>query len=239
MSKIILSILLLALATLARAENISKLVTLHHISSDDVRSMGLAGVTVTAAPNNSAVLVGMDTAVSAAEAIIKQVDVAPKFQDVDLIAYMIIASPKEAAAKALPAELEPVSKQLHSIFPYRSYTLLESAFLRVSNGGTANTDGILPNRGEETMPSTYQISARNLRVTSEGTDASVHIQDFSLNLTVWSKTTVGEKAEAHAHQIGLRTNVDVKVGQKVVIGKSNINGSEEALIVVLAARLGD
>jgi hypothetical protein len=245
MLKFRLSIMLLSIAMLAAAQAVSsRLVPLHYISSDDVRNMLNRGaVTINAAPNNSVILIGNEAEVAAAEVIIKQVDVAPKVKDIDLIAYMITASPNEEAGKPIPAELESVARQLRSIFPYKSYRLLESAFMRVSNGGSATTDGLLPAHGSDTSHPTYLIMTGRVRVSSEGDDTFVHIQDFLLSLTL--------KGPSHIQQylpqgqppkpqtVRLQTTVDIKIGQKVVIGKSNINGSDDALIVVLAARIGD
>src|SRR5580704_2073743 len=127
--KLKLCLTLLAAALLARAADKSELIVLHHITPDEVKSMlNMLGVTVNSAPNGSVVLGGSESAVNAAEAIIKQVDVArPAVKDVDFTVYMVVASPKEAAGKPLPSELDPVVKQLRSVFPYKSYTLLESS----------------------------------------------------------------------------------------------------------------
>jgi hypothetical protein len=36
---------------------------------------------------------------------------------------------------------------------------------------------------------------------------------------------------------GIRTDVDVREGQKVVVGKSNISGSVDALILIVTAKV--
>lgn len=96
-------------------------------------------------------------------------------KDIDLTAYMITASPKDIPGRPLPSELDKVVKQLHSIFPYKSYTLLESGFLRVSSGGNGTTEGVLPNREQGKMPTTYAVTANQVKVSGETEHASVQI----------------------------------------------------------------
>ncbi len=243
--KLKLCLTLLAAALLARAADKSELIVLHHITPDEVRSMlNMLGVTVNSAPNGSVVLGGSENAVNAAEAIIKQVDVVRQaVNDVDFTVYMVVASHKEAAGRLLPSELDPVVKQLRSVFPYKSYTLLESSFLRVSgDNGRGSTDGYLPVHNPGEVPTNYRIIVNRLKVTSGDAESSVHIEQFELRLdTPIVKTTTDKEGKPSTYTqnrtVTLNTNVDMRVSQKVVVGKSNIDGSDEALIVVLTAKL--
>jgi hypothetical protein len=40
-----------------------------------------------------------------------------------------------------------------------------------------------------------------------------------------------------AFDTGLQTNIDVKEGQKVVVGKSNFNGNEDAMILIVTVKV--
>jgi len=235
-------LVLLAGTWLCFAEQTSKLITLHYISYPDVKSVcGGLPVGVNVAPNNSVVLVGDEKQIAVAEALIKQVDTRVS-RDVDLTAYMITASHKDIPGRPLPPELDPVVKQLRSIFPYKSYTLLESGFLRVSSGGSGTTEGVLPNRDQGKMPTTYAVTANQVKVSGESEHASVHIGDFRLQLRIPVVTVTRQPGKEPTpgtdyKGIMLNTVIDANVGQKIVVGKSNIDGSDDALIVVLTAQL--
>ena len=240
--KLKLFLILLAGALLCVAEQTSKLIPLHYVSYQDAKSVcGGIPITVNVAPNNSIVLVGDEKTIAAAEALIRQIDVRVS-KDVDLTAYMITASPKEIPGRPLPSELDPVVKQLRSIFPYKSYTLLESAFLRISSGGNGVTEGVLPNREHSKMPTNYTLMANQVKVSGEAEHSSVHIGEFRVQLRVpvvtISKQPGKEPTSSTSYQsIVLNTVIDTNIGQKIVVGKSNIDGGDDALIVVLTAQL--
>jgi hypothetical protein len=240
--KLKLFLILFAGASLCVAEQTSKLITLHYISVQDARSVcGGIPVTINLAPNNSLVLVGDEKTIAAAEAIIRQVDVRAS-KDIDLTAYMITASPREIPGRPLPPELDPVVKQLRSIFPYKSYTLLESAFLRVSSGGSGTTEGVLPNREHSKMPTNYTVIVNQVKVSGEAEHSSVHIGDFRVQLripvvTISKQPGKEPTASTEYNSILLNTVIDTIIGQKIVVGKSNIDGGDDALIVVLTAQL--
>jgi hypothetical protein len=237
-----LFLVLLAGTWLCFAQQTSKLITLHYISYQDVKSVcGGIPIGINVAPNNSIVLVGDEKQIAAAEALIKQVDTRVS-KDIDLTAYMITASPKDIPGRPLPSELDPVVKQLRSIFPYKSYTLLESGFLRVSSGGSGTTEGVLPNREQGKMPTTYSVTANQVKVSGETEHASVHIGDFRLQLRIPVVTVMRQPGKEPTpvtdyKSIMLNTVIDTNIGQKIVVGKSNIDGSDAALIVVLTAQL--
>jgi hypothetical protein len=240
--KLKLFLILLAGALLCVAEQTSKLITLHYISVQDARSVcGGIPITINVAPNNAIVLVGDEKQIAAAEAIIRQIDKRVS-NDVDLTAYMITASPKEIPGRPLPPELDPVVKQLRSIFPYKSYSLLESAFLRISSGGSGTTEGILSNREHGKMPTTYTVIANQVKVSGEAEHSSVHIGDFRVQLRIPVVTITWQSSKEPTpvtdyKSIMLNTVIDTNIGQKIVVGKSNIGGGDDALIVVLTAQL--
>src|SRR5713226_3292667 len=75
---------------------------------------------------------------------LKRLDVPqPPAKNIELNAYLITASPQSSAAP-LPAELEPVVKQLKSVFSYQGFKLLGTLSLRGRDGSGGNVNGVLP-----------------------------------------------------------------------------------------------
>jgi len=168
-------------------------------------------------------------AMSAIEDAVKRLDVpaaAPK--DIDLIVYMIAASEQSSAGNSLPPELQPVADQLKKIFSYKSFHLLDSVLLRTQPGNRAEAHGVfvLPNytNGGERP---YSFSVYPNSVTEDGTGRLIRLDQLQLTLHM-----PGD------HEASFRTEVAVREGQHVVVGKSNM-GTDQALILVVAAKVAE
>lgn len=108
--------------------------------------LGIFGVNVVAKYEPRVLAVrGPKERVEAVAEAIRQLDVpAPPRENVELTAYMIVASPKASDAGSLPAALDPVVKQLKTVFAYQGYRLLESFVLRGREGESGSTMGHAP-----------------------------------------------------------------------------------------------
>jgi hypothetical protein len=166
------------------------------------------------------------------EAMVKKLDVAPA--NVEMTVYLISGNSREGTDD-LPKDLASTAKQLHGVFAYKSYRILQSFVLRDRESGNQgsgqpSTSGTIPGSG-----STYDFQYRSLTV-SGGTPRVVHID--GLRFFVQTPTGKMDK-EGHAeHETSaINTNLDVGEGQKVVVGKSNVHGSDDALILVVTAQV--
>ncbi|MGA2736142.1 MAG: secretin N-terminal domain-containing protein [Bryobacteraceae bacterium] len=163
-------------------------------------------------------------AMAAVEDAIKRLDVpaaAPK--DVDLIVYLIVASEQPAASGGLPPELQTVADELKKIFSYKSFRLLDSILLRTQPGNMANSHGtIKPN--EETRTMSYTFSVQPSAVTEDPIGRLIRLDNLSLSV------------EGGDHNAGIHTEITVREGQRVVVGKSNI-GTGGSLILVVTAKV--
>jgi hypothetical protein len=118
-------------------------------------------------------------------------------------------------------------RQLHSVFAYKSYKLSESFILR-GRARTANTEGIVPGNGLH-----YRFGYVALRVSGDAPRA-VHIDGLNLKLTRTSIRAGKEETETIA---SIYTDLDVRDGQKTVVGKSSLNIGGDALILVIVPKL--
>ncbi len=158
------------------------------------------------------------------EEAIKRLDVpaaAPK--DIELIVYLVVASEQASGGGELPAELQPVAGELKKIFSYKSFRLLDSVLLRTQPGNMANDRGTIASGGDtRTMSYTFQVQPS--AVTDDPNGRLIRLDN--LNLSV----------EGGDHNAGIHTEITVREGQRVVVGKSNI-GSGGSLILVVSAKV--
>lgn len=177
-----------------------------------------------------------------AEEIIKRYDVpnaapaaAPQQHGVEIVAHILLAGPKGSSGDALPADLEPVAKQLRSVFGYTDMRLLDSALIRGREARRSEVTGILSGLAEGSKGSTvYHIVIKNVSLQSAGKGNSIVLEDFKFYARVPYEMGQGPY---QVTDVGFDTDLNVLEGQKVVVGKSRMGASNEALILVVSARV--
>ncbi|HLK19897.1 MAG TPA: hypothetical protein VKT81_13125 [Bryobacteraceae bacterium] len=198
------------------------------------------GMVITTSDADHLILSGPKDTVAGFEEIVKQLDIPPIVKkDIETTVYMVVASTQSANATSLPAELDPVAKQLKNIFNYKGFRLLESFVLRSRDGEGGGTDGFLP--AAENVPAGHKISYHYdfRHVSLEGTENAkvAHFDHLALLVKVPIVMSSGEVYPATAK---IDTDVDVPEGKKVVVGKTSaLEGSDGALILVISAKVVD
>jgi hypothetical protein len=170
---------------------------------------------------------------AAIEESIKLLDVPPApVKNVELTVHLLIASPQPAAS-ALPAELDPTIKQLKAVFNYKGYRLLETLLLRTREGQAGDMSGTLASGSDDPRAITYEFHINSAWITADAKDRVFRISNLKLHLRVPIKGAGG------FYDAGITTDIDAREGQKVVVGKANIDNSDNALILVLTAKVVD
>lgn len=179
--------------------------------------------------------------VKLADEIVKRYDVAreqtpPKvFHDIEVTAYILAASPQGTAGDALPADLEGVAKQLRAVFGYRDLKLLDSALIRTHENHGSNIRGSVTGLTESLkMPSIYQLRFKSASISTGEKQPSISLSDFSFDFRL-----AYQNAEGHIdfNNIAFSTDLSIPESQKVVVGKSKIGSGDQALVLVLTARV--
>jgi len=163
-------------------------------------------------------------AMSAVEDAIKRLDVpaaAPK--DIDLVVYLVVASEQPSPGASLPPELQAVGDELKKIFPYKGFRLLDTILLRTQPGNHAVADGIIAPNGES--KTLYSFDVQPSAVTEDPKGRLIRLDNLRL-----------EMHPPGGGQTGIRTEITVREGQRVVVGKSNM-GTDQALILVVTAKV--
>lgn len=192
----------------------------------------------------------------AAEELIRRYDV-PKenirtgpARNFEVVAYMVLAGKTGTAGEAVPGELDAVVKQLKGVFGYTDFRLLDTAVLRVregesseSTGNAGSIDTSLPN-----VPTIYTVRLKATSATAGQKGNVIRIDGFRFSLRIPYSTAAPQtgmgpspmiSAQYQFAEVGFNTDLDVREGQKVVVGKSKVDRSGNAFILVLTAKAVD
>ena len=151
-------------------------------------------------------------------------------RNIQLDAYLLTASGQGSSAN-IPGDLDPVIKQLKSVFNYQGFRLLGTLSWRGREGTPGSVSGLLPSVSSDSTQSTsYTFRTHSVGITSEGKERTIRINDLFLQLEFW------DKGHASQHAV-ISTSIDAREGQKVVVGKANIDNADSALILVLTAKV--
>jgi hypothetical protein len=214
-----------------------------HGIEQTIRNLALqnTNVFVLSSDNEHLILSGPKDAVASFEEIIKQLDVAPVAKkNIETTVYMLVASAQSTSGPALPAELDPVVKQLKGVFSYKGFHLLDSFVLRSRDTEKGETNGFVPPL-DSSLPASAKISYqfRYSRVSLDGTETNRVIRYDNLKLGIKVPLSNGPGGFNY-YDAGISTDVDVPEGKKVVVGKTSaLEGADGALILVISAKVVD
>ncbi|MBV8841912.1 MAG: hypothetical protein JO307_03790 [Bryobacterales bacterium] len=185
--------------------------------------------------------------VNAVTAAIKKLDVPPPQQpDVELTVYLISGLTQGQGADEVPQDLASTIKQLHGLFSYKMYKLADTVVLRgraVPRGevpfGNQRTDatGVLPGPGDLH----YYFSYNTLNITPDN-PRTVHVNNLTFRISGRRRVTTLEKnltttSEVTDNPASISTDLDLREGQKTVVGKSSVNAAGDALILVIVPKV--
>lgn len=214
--------------------------SLDHLDARDVPELlSMLAVRVVVDSDHQAVVLRgrdeLDTALQLLDALDKPPLVAP---NVELFVHILAAQREGPSGDAtLPEALRPVANQLRQTLGYQGIRLAESTFLRLRDGSDGALDGILATaEGEQQR---YQLQFARARLLGFGRARAAGLLD--------------DEAAPPEHQLRLddlrffladgktqlATDVDLREGQKAVIGKAAADGATETLILVLDVRVLD
>jgi hypothetical protein len=202
---------------------------------------GVFGTGVMGNPTLKVITVTSDPAtVAAVTAAVKRFDVPPQPQpDVELTVYLI-SGMAQGQGDDVPQELAATVKQLHGLFGYASYKLADSLLVR----GRPSSDPVRTSAqvNGAALNGNYLFSYQYVTVSPE-TPRTVHVAGLRFDLyrpkTVTTTNGPAVKRETTTETVAhISTDLDVREGQKTVVGKSSI-GSGDAVILVIVPRIAD
>jgi hypothetical protein len=173
---------------------------------------------------NSLLIQGPSQQIDAVVAVLEALDVPStrRGSSFEVYGYLIAASQHEEGLEGITPALEPVTKQLADLFGYRGFRLLDTVFLLNRHGSEGRVDGSFELDGKTTK---FAFSFDRGRVLPDG-DGQHTVRLDGLHLI----TDAGAS---------LTTDVDVKEGQTVVVGKARLDVGEGALVLVIRTEVAD
>lgn len=186
---------------------------------------------------------GMPESVAAFEAALKKLDVPPEpTKNIELTVYLLNATAEAIPGSEIPSELHDVVDQLTGVFPYKGFSLWETLVLRArdSSGGADKGPKWISGAVPDNPELSYELGVQAATAVPDDDGRNV-IRLDTLNLEI--KGPLGEfktKEGLQARRIdvaSIRTDIDVREGQKVVVGKANIGPEKGALILVVTAKV--
>ncbi|MCC7156805.1 MAG: hypothetical protein IT161_19665 [Bryobacterales bacterium] len=188
-------------------------------------------------------LFGPEQSVNDVEEIIKKLDTsrAPTrlaSRNIELVFYILVAAPKGTSGEALPAELDPVARQLKQVFGYNDFRLVDSSVLRTREGERGEAAGSTIIAGGQGAPmSNYQLKFARTGIASSDKGNVIRIDGFQWSTRV--PYSLGGPGAWSFADVGFNTNLDIREGQKIVVGKAKYEGSDNALVLVITAKAVD
>ena len=182
---------------------------------------------------------GQESVVATIEDAVKRLDVAPpppppppeiqRVVNVEFTFQLLYGSAQEGSS-TIPSDLEATVRQLRSLFPYKNYRVLDTQVLRGRDGAGVEFSGTLPG-----SDSVYNLKYTP-RVSPGAAPRSVRAQrlEFGARMKVFANA---EKTTYQFIPTGIITDVDAREGQKTVVGKSNVTGTDDAIILVLTVKV--
>jgi len=226
---VVLALPVLAQPNLDPNERIQKLVTLKYADPQTVQNL-LADFGVDRRSDNNLKVIalsGRRANVMTAEEAIKQLDVpSAAHKDIDLTVYFVVASDQtNSDGSPIPADLQSTVATLKTTFPFKNYALLDALSLRSRSGVGADTSGVLSGN-----------RVTQFRVSSATMEPDSMIRLDRLHAGLRTPVSAGEGKITYM-DTGISTDVvDVREGQKLVVGRSSVNGPDRALFLVLIAK---
>lgn len=138
--------------------------------------------------------------------------------NVELTVQLLLGSAQELPDAKVPTDLDAIVRQLRTLFPYKSYRVMDTLVLRSREGRESlSQSGVLP--GSQTE---FRFGVREIQVSLGGAPRTVTLKYLT--------ASVGRSS-------GIEGSFDAREGQKTVIGKSNITNSEDAIILVISPKV--
>jgi hypothetical protein len=145
-------------------------------------------------------------------------------QDIELTAYVLQGSQRPGPNSDVPAVLQRAVRDLKSAFAYQSFRLLDTMLLRSRNGDTAQGQGFLSFTDTDTVHYEFRVRPSVVRA---GSSRSIRVDDILF------RTMLPPRYQSS----NVTASVDIREGQVTVVGKTGIEGSRRALILIISGRI--
>jgi hypothetical protein len=177
----------------------------------------------------------------AIEETIRRLDVPPPAaKNVELTVYLLLASDQEAITSSVPPDLESIVKQLKTTFAFKGFRTIDTLVVRSRDKQGADVKGLAKLDADIPNPSTYTFGYKAASILSDDQGRSIRLDGLRFNGGIMVKNAQvegGSIVQYQAREAAFATDVDVREGQKIVVGKAAVGGTNSALILVITAKI--
>ena len=168
--------------------------------------------------------------------------------NLDTQLYLLIATNQEVDDAKLPANLEPVVKQLRASLPFKNYRLAATLINRVKNEGRLNLQWVggplLASAATSAQtPSFNEFKVHQVKLATDANGRDVVRMDgfrFGARIPIQTGTAIASNGPAapilNYENTGLNTDISMHEGEPVIVGTLNVGPSGDAIILVMTAR---
>jgi hypothetical protein len=159
---------------------------------------------------------------------------AAKARNVELTLSVLSGKSGAADAGSIPMNLRPTVQEIGKATGLTEFRLVESQVIRVRSGERLVIAGVLQLAGgTNASPANYGFQAGKVSI-----EDSVAIKDLAFFARLPYPISLDEKLVQFS-ELSIKTSIDIKPGQQVVVGKANGPVAQGALILVLSAKAAD
>jgi hypothetical protein len=180
---------------------------------------------------------GSPAEVEAIEEAVEKLDVPPPpTKNAELTAYFLQATAQQIPASDLPPELNEVASQLKKVFNFRGFRLLNSTMVRTRDGEKAIIQGAA---GPPPSGADFYLQINQIDIGAGEKEPIIHLHGLNFSISATPTPSEGKLSTGKTSTARIATDIDVPVGQKVVVGKTSFEMSNNAVVLVLTARVVD
>jgi hypothetical protein len=240
MKRILLT--LLCTAALFGQEVVSRVVQLKYVHPDNTQAVLdiLAAGKVRWRTDTSLRIIAMNgptELVEAMEAAIKKLDMPPPaIRNIELT-FSILTAGTQAGSDTVPPDLAGVVQQLGKVFGLKSFRLLETAVMRGREGRPLESSGILSVPVKVDSSPRYHLRFQRVSTSPAEKGLLIRIDGLDFNVSIPVLKVGGQGLDYMG--AGIKTDVDVREGQKVVVGKSSLDTTGQSVFLVVSAKVLD
>jgi len=174
-------------------------------------------------------------AMRAIEDAIQRLDVPSALpKNIEMTVFLLVATDSATpAGSAVPKDLDDVVTQLKNTFPFKSYGLLDVLAFHTRTGQrvSSTSSGGSLQVGSRQVSVISSLRIDSISVQSDGSTVRVDRMNSSFRVPV---PTGGDQISYQ--DLGIQTDLDIKEGQKVVVGRVGMS-HDQALFLVMMAKV--
>jgi hypothetical protein len=161
-------------------------------------------------------------------AAVRELDIKPA--DVLFTVQLVLGSETDTQTDA-ELQSDPIIKELRKLLRYKGYTLLDSSFIRVVNRESASV--ILGPKAEFEFALKPDVAG----------DAKAPVIKTEVRLRQIIRAAIQESATMKAAQAIvttlIETSLNIKSGDRTVVGVSKLDGGDKGLILIISGKIVD